>query len=93
MLVLTAFLSICAVSVAFLLRVLFALESDLRAHGKHTARVERIHSYRVPARPEAGKAAPALVLIHSNPGLAQPTWRDAAAVEVRAGENYRAKQA
>jgi hypothetical protein len=91
MLVLTAFLSICAVGVAFLLRFLFALESDLRAHGKHTARVERIHSYRVPARSEAGSPAP--VLIHSNPGLAQPRWRDASAVEVRAGETYRAKQA
>lgn len=93
MLVLTAFLSICAVGVAFLLRFLIALESDLRAQGRHTARVERIHSYRVPARSEAGKTAPAMVLIHSNPSLAQPTWRDAAAVEARAGGDYRAKQA
>jgi len=93
MLVLTAFLSICAAGVAFLLRFLLALESDLRAQGKHPARLERIHRYRVPARSQAGNTAPAMVVIYSNPGLAHRTGRGSSAAEVGAGGNSRAKQA
>jgi L-asparagine transporter-like permease len=90
MLVLTAFLSICAAGVAFLLRFLFALESDLRVHGKHPARVERIRTGGVPVSIAAVEAAPALVLIHSNPGLAR---RATAAAGVRVDQSSHVKEA
>jgi hypothetical protein len=93
MLVLAAFLAICAMGVAFLLRFLFALESDLRAQGKHPARVERIHTCRIPARSVAGSAAPALVLVHSNLGLAQPARRGTVASGVRVNAHSRVQQA
>jgi hypothetical protein len=69
--VLAAFLSICAVGVAFLLRFLFALESDIRTHGTHSARVERIRAHRVAAPSVATRAEPALALVHSHPRLAR----------------------
>ena len=90
MLMLTAILSICAVGVAFLLRFLFALESDLRVQGKHPARVERIRTRGIPARIVAVEQPPALVLVHSNPGL---TRRGTVAAEGRAYQNSHIKEA
>lgn len=93
MLVLAAFLSICVVGVAFLLRFLFVLETDLRAQGRHPARVERIHTLRVPASSVTRSAAPALVLVHSNPGLAQRARPGTAAAGTRANDNSRVREA
>ncbi|MGC2208884.1 MAG: hypothetical protein WA532_02135 [Candidatus Korobacteraceae bacterium] len=89
MLMLTAILSICAVGVAFLLRFLFALESDLEVRGRHSARVERIRTGGVPASIVAVEP-PALVLVHSNSGL---TRRGTVAAEGRAYQNSHIKEA
>jgi hypothetical protein len=90
MLMLTAFLSICAVGVAFLLRFLFALESDIEARGGHSARVERIRTRGVPASIVAVEQPPALVLVHSNPVL---TRRGMVAAEGSAYQNSHIKEA
>ena len=90
MLMLTAILSISAVGVAFLLRFLFALESDLEVQGRHSARVERIRTRGVPAGIAAAKQTPALVLVYSNSGL---TRRVTVAGGVRASQNAPSKEA
>jgi hypothetical protein len=93
MLVLAAFLSICAVGVAFLLRFLFAVESDLRSHGKHSARVDRIRTLSVPVGTAAWGPAPPLILVHSNEGFVPQARPGTAAAAVRANEYSRIKQA
>lgn len=93
MLVQAVFFSICAAGVAFLLRFLFALESDLRVHRGHSARVERIHNHLVLTHSVASGSAPGPILVHFNPGLAQRARRGVAAVGARANENPGVKEA
>ncbi len=70
MLVLATFISICIAAVLFLLRFLFALESELRS-APRAACVEHISAYRVPFGGGPRGRAPALTLVHSNTGLAR----------------------
>ena len=70
MLVLAVFSSICTVAVLFLLRFLFALESEVKSTRKPLAeRVNRISTFRI--LPGAGThgSAPVLTLVHSSSGL------------------------
>ena len=93
MLVLAAFLAICAVAVAFLLRFLYALESDVRSHGKRAARLERIRTQRVPSRTEVRGPVPALTLVHSNARLAPQARLVAPVAGLRAVETSHIKEA
>ena len=93
MLVLATFFSICAVFVAFLLRFLFALESEVRSDQERSARVERIWTYRVPSRAVVQGQAAKLTLVHANssPSLA-PYARQEAGVRLHATQNAQMKK-
>jgi hypothetical protein len=94
MLVLATFLSIGTVAVAFLFRFLFALESDVRSRGQHSVRVDRIHTYRVPARTSVRGSAPALSLVRFNSRLAASSARsEAPAARLRPTQNSYVKEA
>jgi hypothetical protein len=67
MLVLATFISICIAAVLFLLRFLYALQSEISSAPRHLgAFVDHISTYRVPF----GDVAPAFALVHSNSGMA-----------------------
>jgi hypothetical protein len=69
MLVLDVFIPICVVSVLFLLRFLFALNSELRSALKPSAaRLGRISPLWNPAG--LGSSTPVLTLVHPSSGLA-----------------------
>jgi hypothetical protein len=93
MLVLAVFLSICAVVVAFLLRFLYALESEVRSHGKRSVRLERIRTHRVPSRTEVRGPVPALTLVHSNSRLAPFARLEASGARFGANEDSQIKEA
>jgi hypothetical protein len=93
MLVLASILSICAAAVAFLLRFLYALESDVRSHGKRSVRLERIRTHRVPSRTEVRGPVPALTLVHSNSRLASQARLGAPGAGLRAVETSHIKEA
>jgi hypothetical protein len=70
MLVLTVFISICTVAVLFLLRFLFALESEFKSARKPLAeRVSRISTFRISSGAGARDSGPVLTLVHSSSGL------------------------
>lgn len=93
MLVLVTFLSICTVFVAFLLRFLFALESDIRSHGKRSVRVDRIWTDRAPSLAVAQGSAPKLTLVHTSSRLAPQAPLEASGTRLRAVNHSRAKEA
>ncbi len=69
MLILATLISICIAAVLFLLRFLFALESEIRSTPERSAAcVNHVCTYRIPFVDRA--QGPALTLVHSNPGLA-----------------------
>jgi hypothetical protein len=70
MLVLAMFLSIGFAAVLFLLRFLFALDSEISSERKRSkTRVDHITAYRTPSGILVYGTAPALTLAHSN------SWR------------------
>jgi hypothetical protein len=70
MLVLAVFIPICTVAVLFLLRFLFALESEFKSARKPLAeRVSRISTFRISSGAGAHGSAPVLTLVHSSSGL------------------------
>jgi hypothetical protein len=81
MMVLATFISICIAAVLFLLRFLFAVESECRAARRvSTARLHSLSTYRIPSGGGAYALAPALALVHSNTGQAfrgYPVFQDA----------------
>lgn len=61
MMVLNVFISICLVAVLFLLRFLFALESELRSARKSSpTRVKPLSIYRIPSLAGANSSGPVL---------------------------------
>ncbi len=71
MLILATFIVICIAAVAFLLRFLFALQSEISSAPKRGAAfVDHICTYRIPFVDRAYGPAPALSLVHSNSGMA-----------------------
>lgn len=70
MLILATFISVCMAAVFFLLRFLFALQSEISSAPKRSAACVHHISYRIPSGDWAHGPAPALALIHSNSGMA-----------------------
>jgi hypothetical protein len=71
MLVLATFLAICTVATIFLLRFLFALHADSRAHGERLAgHLKYSASRRIGAQAKARSSLASLKLVHSSTGLA-----------------------
>jgi hypothetical protein len=67
MLVMAIFLSICFTAVLFLLRFLFALESEVRSGRKRSkASVDHTTAYEVPSGIRVQDATPVLTLVHAN---------------------------
>jgi hypothetical protein len=93
MLVLATFLSICAVFVAFLLRFVIAIESDVRTRGKHSAQFERVRNHRAPSLAVVQGAAPKLTLVHSNSSLAPQARLTTSRTRPQVVSNSRVKEA
>jgi hypothetical protein len=71
MLALATFISICVVAILFLLRFLFAIESEIRSARKSSPScVKRLSIYPIPSSAGADGSVPALTLVHSDGGLA-----------------------
>jgi hypothetical protein len=67
MLVLAMFISICFVAVLFLLRFLFALNSEVSAeHKRSTARIDHITAYQTSSGARVQGLTPVLTMVHSN---------------------------
>ena len=59
MLAMTVFISVCMVAVLFLLRFLFAVESEIRAeHKRARTRVDHVTTYQTPAGIRVQEATP-----------------------------------
>ncbi len=70
MFVLATLIVICIAAVAFLLRFLFALQSEISSAKRSGAFVEHICTYRIPIVDRPYGPAPALSLVRSNSGIA-----------------------
>ncbi len=92
MMVLVTFISIGMAAVLFLLRFLFAIESDLRAARRTSARPERVFTVHSPSLASTYGAA-GLTLIHFN---SEPAFRERPATQgsfLQQGKKSRIKRA
>ena len=90
MLVLATFLAVGALFTAFLLRFLFALESEARIARERAEWVKRIRSRRIPSPAGASVSSSGLTLAYSNP--AAPAPRGLAQARLAAREASRLKK-
>jgi hypothetical protein len=90
---LATFLAIGVFSVAFLLRFLFALESELRLASRRAARTSRIYSHRIPLAFEVpNKRTIGLTVAYSNPMLAHRLRQSSSGATLVVNESSRAKK-
>ena len=92
MLVLATFLAIGVFSIAFLLRFLRALHSEIRLEKERDARTKQILSRRIPIAVEVRKPVRGLFVTHSNPGLAPRARTTTAGATLEASESSRNKR-
>ena len=75
--VMATFSVICAVAVLFLLRFLFALESETRTAPGRSPQMIKVSSFRAQSLSRAVGSAPALTLVHSDTSRRGATLRSA----------------
>ncbi len=73
--VVATFSTICIAAVLFLLRFLFALESETRSARTRQSEVAEVYANRTRPGSQARNAAPALMLVHSNTSRQAATSR------------------